>query len=146
MPDASNIPAGHPKRGVVAVVPDGQRLLVIKRSRTVVAPGAYCFPGGGIHDGESEEAAIVREMREELNIDSTPIRRIWQSLTPWQVDLGWWLVELPTKFELRANEGEVAEITWLLPHEIRSLDGLLESNHHFFDAWDRGEFSLSPDR
>lgn len=134
---------GHPQHGVVAVVPRDERLLIIRRSLSVVAPGAYCFPGGGIDDGESPEAAIVREMREELNVESTPVRCLWRSVTPWNVALTWWLTELPISAKLRPNAEEVAEFQWLKPAEICSLDGLLESNHRFFAAWQRDEFSMS---
>lgn len=132
----------HPKRGVVAVVPRRDRLLVIRRSQAVIAPGAYCFPGGGLQANESESAAIVREMREELNVEATPQQCLWRSTTPWNVKLAWWLAELPADSVLVPNEDEVEAIHWLVPDEIRSLAGLLESNHHFLDAWQRGEFAL----
>ena len=35
------------KRGVVGVIFRGDRLLVIRRSMTVAAPGLLCLPGGG---------------------------------------------------------------------------------------------------
>ena len=44
------------RRGVVGVVVEGGRLLVIERSQTVEAPGMFCFPGGGIEPGEAEQA------------------------------------------------------------------------------------------
>lgn len=143
MPSSSESVSSHPQQGVVAVVPRQDRLLVIRRSEFVVAPGAYCFPGGGIHDDEDEAAAVVREMREELCVAATPVCRLWRSITPWNVDLAWWLVELPDECVLEANEAEVASIHWHTPSEIRSLAGLLESNHHFLDALERGEFRLT---
>ncbi|MCA9122845.1 MAG: NUDIX domain-containing protein [Planctomycetaceae bacterium] len=135
----------HPRRGVVAVVPRQGRLLVIRRSEFVVAPGAYCFPGGGIHENEGEVAAIVREMQEELGVAATARRLLWRSVTPWNVELAWWLVDLPSECILAANEAEVASIHWHTPAEIRLLSNLLESNHDFLDAWQRSEFHLSLD-
>ena len=134
--------ASHPKRGVVAVVPRHDRLLVIRRSQTVVAPGAYCFPGGGIHDNESEAAAVIREMQEELNVAATPRHCLWRSVTPWNVELAWWLAELSAESVLQPNEEEVADVHWLTPSEIRSLGNLLDSNRDFLDAWLRAEFVL----
>lgn len=46
------------RHGVVAVVVENRRWLVIRRSQCVVAPGKYCFPGGGIETAETEEQAL----------------------------------------------------------------------------------------
>lgn len=127
------------KRGVVAVVPRGERLLVIRRSLYVRAPGMYCFPGGGIEEGETEEIALVREMQEELAVAVQPVRRLWSYVTSWGVDLAWWLAELPADAALVHNPQEVEAFHWMTPSEIRSLAQLLESNGHFLDAVERGE-------
>jgi 8-oxo-dGTP pyrophosphatase MutT (NUDIX family) len=127
---------------VVAVVRRGETLLVIERSQYVVAPGAYCFPGGGMEEGEAEVEALVREMREELNVAVTPIRRVWESVTPWQVELAWWLVTLPDDAELQPTPEEVASIHWHTTNELALLPGLLESNHAFLAALARGEIVL----
>jgi 8-oxo-dGTP pyrophosphatase MutT (NUDIX family) len=110
---------------------------------TVVAPGAFCFPGGGIELDESEEAALVRELREELRVDVCPVRKIWQSVTPWNVQLAWWLAELDDAQSIDPNEDEVASFAWHPPVAIAQLPGLLESNRHFLIALDRREFSLT---
>jgi len=133
----------RPKRGVVAVIPRGERLLVIRRSQLVIAPGAYCFPGGGIEANEDERTAVVRECREELGVACRPQRELWQSVTPWHVELSWWLAELPSDVSLIPNDDEVESVHWLTPPEMRALSDLLTSNLHFLDSWERGEFELS---
>jgi 8-oxo-dGTP diphosphatase len=132
------------RRGVVAVMPRGDRLLVIRRSALVVAPGAYCFPGGGIEGDETESAALTREIQEELGLDIVPVRRLWQSVTPWQVDLAWWLVLLPAEAEPVPNPAEVASWAWYTPDAMRRLPGLLESNLAFLDALAAGKICLEP--
>ncbi|HEY5311848.1 MAG TPA: NUDIX domain-containing protein [Pirellulales bacterium] len=117
------------KRGVVAVVRREGRFLVIRRSATVVAPLAYCFPGGGIEAGESEEAALVRELAEELDASVRPLRLVWRSTTPWGVELAWWLAELTG--EVRPNPAEVASCHWHTAEEMAELPNLLESNRQF---------------
>ena len=72
------IPDDPGRRGVVGVVVRDGRMLVIRRSRSVVAPLVYCFPGGGIEAGESEEEALVREFREEIGVTIRPVRRLWR--------------------------------------------------------------------
>ena len=62
------IPETPGRRGAVAIVVREGRMLVIRRSRHVIAPLTYCFPGGGIEDGETEETAVVREVHEEIGV------------------------------------------------------------------------------
>ena len=130
------------RHGAVAIVQQSDRLLVIRRSLTVTAPGAYCFPGGGIEPGETEPEALVREFREELGAELSPVRRVWHSITPWRVDLSWWLGYLPADAELRANPTEVSEFAWYTPGEMARLPGLLTSNHAFLAALAAGEIQL----
>jgi 8-oxo-dGTP pyrophosphatase MutT (NUDIX family) len=130
------------RHGVVAVLIRGEQLLVVRRSRHVEAPGAYCFPGGGIEAGESEDAALRREMVEELGASIVPVRRLWRSVTSWDVDLCWWLGELPETESLVPNPAEIESIHWLTIAEMLALDGLLESNREFLAALERGEFRI----
>src|ERR1700716_3343963 len=134
MPERSATTSGPPRRGAVAVIVRDSRVLVIRRSANVVAPGAFCFPGGHIEPGESEEQALVRELREELGVTVRPVRRLWRSLTPWQVELAWWLAEVNPHEPLVPNPQEVASIHWVTPGEMSSLAELLESNREFLSS------------
>jgi 8-oxo-dGTP diphosphatase len=129
------------RRGVVAVVAREDRFLVIKRSRHVRAPGAYCFPGGWIEADESEPAALVRELREELRLESQAGQRIWESVTPWGVRLVWWTASL-CGGEPLPNPDEVETVHWLTPDEMLALPQLLESNRDFLAALAAGEIRL----
>lgn len=126
----------------MAVVVRNGRFLVIRRSAAVVAPGAYCFPGGGIEVGETEEQALVREFREELGATIVPVRRVWRSTTRWQVELAWWLGELAIDGALEINPAEVDSVHWLEPEEMLALAELLESNRVFLKALAAGEIAL----
>jgi 8-oxo-dGTP diphosphatase len=130
------------RRGVVAVIRETGRFLVIRRSAAVEAPGTYCFPGGGIEDGESELDALRRELREELQTEITPLTRLWESTTPWRVRLVWWSAALPSGSQPVANPREVRSVHCLVEAEIRRLPGLLASNWDFLEAWRAGQFTL----
>ncbi len=54
----------------VALVDIDGRVLVTRRPAGKHMAGLWEFPGGKIHDGETPEAALIREMREELAIDT----------------------------------------------------------------------------
>lgn len=133
------------RQGVVGVIFRQERLLVIRRSLTVVAPGLLCLPGGGIEEGETETEALVREMREELAIDVTPKRLCWRSTTTWDTELAWWIADLDPMATPIANPDEVAEVHWLRRDEIRKADDMLPSLPKFLDAWERGEIDLVTD-
>lgn len=70
--DAGNLPAGKPLLLVVAcalVDADG-RVLIAQRPQGKQLAGLWEFPGGKIEPGETPEAAVVRELREELGIET----------------------------------------------------------------------------
>jgi len=131
------------KRGAVAVIVRDGRLLVIRRSRFVVAPRTFCFPGGAIEGDESEQEALVREIREELGVAILAERRVWQSVTPWHVHLAWWLGRLEPDARIAANASEVESVHWYTPEEMAELPDLLESNRHFLAALASAEIDLA---
>lgn len=130
------------RRGVVAVVLRGEQFLVIRRSAEVIAPGAYCFPGGGIEGAETEPEALKREFQEELGAAVHPIRCVWRSSTPWLVELAWWLAEIDAGAVLVPNPAEVASVHWLSAPQMLALAELLDSNRTFLDALECGKLRL----
>ena len=54
---------------VAAVIEEGGRFLVTRRQKGVHLAGLWEFPGGKIDEGETHAAALVREIREELDAD-----------------------------------------------------------------------------
>jgi len=69
------VPANVPLVTVVAVAlidADG-RVLLARRPSHKELGGLWEFPGGKLKDGETPEAALIRELKEELGID-VPLR------------------------------------------------------------------------
>ena len=55
----------------VALVDADGRVLLAQRPPGKAMAGLWEFPGGKIHPGESPEAALIRELKEEIDIDVT---------------------------------------------------------------------------
>lgn len=53
-----------------ALVDADRRVLICKRPEGKTFAGLWEFPGGKIEDGESPEAALIRELREELEVET----------------------------------------------------------------------------
>jgi 8-oxo-dGTP diphosphatase len=53
----------------VALVDTDGRVLIAQRPQGKSMAGLWEFPGGKVHGGETPEAALIRELREELAID-----------------------------------------------------------------------------
>lgn len=53
----------------VALVDADGRVLVAQRPEGKAMAGLWEFPGGKVEPGETPEAALIRELREELSID-----------------------------------------------------------------------------
>ena len=55
----------------VALVDADGRVLLAERPAGKSMAGLWEFPGGKVHDGETPELALIRELKEELDIDVT---------------------------------------------------------------------------
>lgn len=119
------------REGVVIVVRDGERFLMIRRAEHIFAGGAWCFVGGGIEPGEPQDAAAIREFREEVGGEVRPLRKVWEYHRPdGKLLLHWWLADL-AEDNLTPNPHEVAELRWCTLEEIAALPNVLESNRQF---------------
>lgn len=132
------------RHGVVAVIFEADRFLVIRRSMTVRAPNLLCFPGGHIEPGESFEEAIVREMMEELSLKILVRRHLWTSVTRWGTKLEWMLVERHSIDDIPiANPEEVSEVHWMSEAELLGGLDVLGSLPDFFEALYQKIFQIS---
>ena len=104
----------------VALVDIDGRVLIARRPEGKALAGLWEFPGGNLHDGETPEAALIRELREELGIDTrrsclAPIGfashayEEFHLLMPLYVCRVW-------KGTLRAREGQ--ELAWVRPARL----------------------------
>lgn len=123
-----------PVVGVLAIIRRDDRLLLIQRSETVKAPLTWCFPGGHIEEGEKQAEALVREIREELNLTVHPGEFLMtQTKHGGRLVLHCWSATI-TSGEPAPNPAEIAAFAWLTPEEIRAKPGLLPGTTDILDA------------
>lgn len=135
---------GGVQHGVVAVIERDGRWLMIRRGEGVIAPGYWCFPGGGIEAGETAEQALIREIREEVGLDVRPERVIFRWQRPdGKLMLQWWRASLSDEQqEPQLSPHEVAEIRWVTLTELKTLQPALESNRIFLEHFEKVEESF----
>ena len=116
------------KRGVIGILSRGSALLLIRRALGIPRGGTWCFPGGHVEPEETPRRAVQRELSEELGITVIPTVRLRAIRLP---ELGYvlavWCVR-HTSGHLTPAPAEIAEIRWLTPPQIRTLDDALPSN------------------
>ncbi|MBM9619561.1 (deoxy)nucleoside triphosphate pyrophosphohydrolase [Streptomyces zhihengii] len=108
---------------VAGAVYDRGRLLAARRSAPEELAGRWELPGGKLEPGESPEQALVRELREELGVETEPVERVpgeWP-LKPGYV-LRVWTVRLVSGDPRPLQDHDA--LRWLGPHERDDVDWL----------------------
>jgi 8-oxo-dGTP diphosphatase len=115
-------------RTVVAAVIErsDRRLLIGQRRKSDTSPLKWEFPGGKVNDDEAPEAALARELREELGV--TLVKSVELGRVRHQY------AETPDELEIRFFAAVIAEpellprtfekVAWVLPKELGDYDFL----------------------
>jgi len=112
---------------VVAVIERAdRRVLIGQRRKSDTSPLKWEFPGGKVRDDEAPEAALARELREELN--ATALRSVEIARVTHQY------ADRPDTLEIRFYAVRIADgllkpavweqTAWVLPRELSSYDFL----------------------
>ncbi len=103
-----------------------RRMLIGQRRREDSSPLKWEFPGGKVERGESDGAALARELREELGatmVKSVPIGRVVHKYSGMSapLEIRFYAAELDSN-EIRATAFE--QTAWVLPRELSEYDFL----------------------
>ncbi|MGW1748470.1 NUDIX domain-containing protein [Streptomyces sp. NPDC002092] len=123
-----------PKReAIVAVLRRGGRVLAIRRGPGVPRPGYWQPLSGKVEPGETQEQAVVREVREEVGLTVSPLAKVWESETDDGLfRLHWWTADATTG-EIVPDPVEVAEARWVTPEEFLALSPVFDGDREFFE-------------
>jgi 8-oxo-dGTP diphosphatase len=131
-------PSARPTiRVVAAALYDSQgRVLIAERPPGKHVAGRWEFPGGKIDAGETEEAALSRELTEELGIAllrARPLARLAHDYDDRRIDIALWLVE-EFRGEPAGLDGQ--RLKWVSPARLSDED-MLEADVPFIAALQR---------
>ncbi len=116
-----------------ALINEYGKVLINERPVGKDYAGYWEFPGGKVDEGETPEEAIIRELKEEINIDVTGSCLAPLSFTEKQYDNYYVVVLL---YVCRRWNGHIMpmeeqELAWVNPKEIDNFN-LLPADKSFF--------------
>lgn len=134
------------KQVVAALIVQAGKILICQRTRHQTMPLKWEFPGGKIEPGEAEEAALRRELEEELGILATigpkltSIRHAYGSSG--EVELHFYVVE---DFQGRIQNRIFRDVRWVRPADLPGYD-FLEADVALVSDIASGRISLTGPR
>lgn len=107
---------------VAAYIEENDKVLLDRRKAGTHLAGTWEFPGGKVEANEPEEAALARELREELGVEASignEIARVHHAYEDFDLILA--------LFEATVVAGEpravaVAEIAWFDRRQLRTIE------------------------
>ena len=125
----------HP--AVIVLIKDGERVLLTRKS--FWAKGRYGLVAGFVDIGESLEAAVQREIREEVGVEVTDIRYVASQYWPFPSQLMIGFVATYDGGELRVDQTELEDARWFPVHELPDLPGKHSIARFILDHYARPE-------
>jgi 8-oxo-dGTP diphosphatase len=116
-----------------ALYDEAGRVLIAQRPAGKHMAGRWEFPGGKVGDGESERAALARELGEELGIEvqaARPFMRLAHKYDDREVELSLWIVERYVGDPAPLDD---QRLKWVAPTQLGAED-LLEADRPFTEA------------
>ncbi|MEV7147843.1 (deoxy)nucleoside triphosphate pyrophosphohydrolase [Streptomyces sp. NPDC093084] len=110
---------------VAAALLDAGRLLAARRSAPPDLAGRWELPGGKVEPGESPEAALVRELGEELGVAAEAVARVpgeWPLREPYVLRV--WAARLHPDSAAPEPLQDHDDLRWLTRDELWDVDWL----------------------
>lgn len=117
---------------VCAIIREGRHVLIVQRAQVDQGAGDWEFPGGKVEENESPEAALIREIEEELSLQVEVISFIAENTHQYaskKIKLRAYWCRIVAG-ELKLNEH--LDFRWLIPSEIK-IEDLSPADRPFVD-------------
>ena len=119
------------------ILRDG-RYLIAQRLGTGMLPDVWEFPGGRVHDGQTEEDALREALRARLGVDATVGERVLEVVHSHADHIVSLAVYRCTLGDQEPHAQRVAGLAWVLPDELvhypfapadqRAVDAMISDN------------------
>jgi 8-oxo-dGTP diphosphatase len=107
---------------VAALVREGGRILMSRRRADQAMPNLWEFPGGKVEPGEHPEAALIRELREELACDIA-VDGIHDVVFHAYPEFDLYMLVYASRITAGTPEAvQVAEVAWVEAKRLPELD------------------------
>ncbi len=132
--------------GIISKIRDSKQeeyLLIRSKKDFGEFSGFYYPPGGHLEGDESASEALVRELKEELNLNVTPIREV--AVTPGDVNnqlTHWWLCDIESG-DIKIKENEIADAAYFTASEMKEIK-IWPATRNFFNTYIFKNKVLSP--
>ncbi len=127
-----------------AVIVRGSDVLICRRRLDDTHPGKWEFPGGKAEPGESLEACVRRELREELDIDAEPGAVLWRTQHTYPDGRGFDVAFVRIRTFTGAPVNRCfAEVRWVPATELPAYD-FLEADREIVRLLADGTIALAP--
>ena len=142
---------------VIMLVHDGGDKCVLGR-QALWPEGRFSVLAGFVEPGETLEAAVAREVYEEVGLQVSGVQYLGSQPWPFpaSIMLGF-IAKVEGSMELRSVDGEIAEAHWFTRDEVRemygwgdpaegqpgarTMPGAISIAHHIIKGWVDGEFA-----
>ena len=110
---------------VLAIVIQGTQALIVKRTKQEIGKNnailTWGFPGGKIEPGESKEAAVLREAREETGYQILVDKEISERVHPdFPIHVSYFLCSLTGSSAEKVHDQGTSEVRWVNRADVAS--------------------------
>jgi len=133
------------KKVVVGVIPrindkeETEFLLMSSKRDFCKFTGFFYPPGGHLEEGEDDNLALIREIKEELGFEVIPLRQVEESKGDVKDQIThWWICSAVVK-EINPQKDEVEDVNWFTKEQILESDKVWPATKRFFEKLQIGK-------